>query len=387
MPCQSSNDSSPVWAGSKVYFLSDRNGPVSLFSYDTGTKAVEQVIENHGYDLKNVGAGPGALVYEQFGSLHLYDLATRQEHTVPITIHGDLPSLTPHLGKVAAREMQNFTLSPTGVRVAVEAHGDVFTLPAEKGDTRNLTKTPGSAERDPGWSPDGKSLAYFSDASGEYQLYIRDQDGLQPPKVIDLGPDPSFFYSPRWSPDSKRIAFSDKHLHLWYVDAGGGKPVKIDTGLRGSFGPSTELSWSPDSQWIAYTRDLENQLHAVFFYSLATHTSTQITDGMSNAAHPVFDPSGKYLYFTASTNNGPSDAGIDLSSLDRATSSSAYVIVLAKYGISPVPPESDEEKTAADADKKADDTKPAAKKDDDKTQDKEVAKGDEKKDAAKKDEV
>ncbi len=114
------------------------------------------------------------------------------------------------------------------------------------------------------------------------------------------------------------MLYSDKHLQLWYVDVDGGKPVLIATGLRGSFGSSTELSWSPDSQWIAYTRDLENQLHAVFFYSLATHTSTQITDGMSNAAHPIFDPSGKFLYFAASTNNGPSDAGIDLSSLDRA---------------------------------------------------------------------
>ena len=343
IPRENSNDSSPVWEGNTVYFLSDRNGPVSLFSYDPGSKVVKQVVENHGYDMKTVAAGPGALVYEQFGSIHLYDPSTGQEHAVPITIHGDLPSLTPHLAKVLPAEMQNFDISPTGVRVLIEAHGDIFTLPAEKGDTRNITKTPGSAERDPSWSPDGKSLAYFSDASGEYQLYIRDQDGLQPPKVIDLGPDPSFFYSPHWSPDSKHIAYSDKHLRLWYVDAAGGKPVKVDTGIRGAFGPSTELSWSPDSQWIAYTRDLENQLHAIFLYSLATHTSTQVTDGMSNVAHPVFDPGGKYLYFMASTNNGPSDAGIDLSSLDRATTSSAYVIVLARDGNSPIPPESDDE--------------------------------------------
>ena len=365
IPRENSNDSSPVWEGNTVYFLSDRNGSVSLFSYDTNTKAVEQVIENHGYDLKTVAAGPGALVYEQFGSLHLYDLSTRQEHTVTVTIHGDLPSLTPHLAKIPANEMQNFDLSPAGVRVVVEAHGDIFTLPAEKGDTRNLTKTSGTAERDPGWSPDGKSIAYFSDASGEYQLYIRDQDGLLPPKVIDLGPDPSFFYGPRWSPDSKHIAFSDKHLHLWYVDAAGGKPVKIDTALRGTFGPATELSWSPDSQWIAYTRDLENQLHAVFLYSLATHTSTQVTDGMSNAGHPAFDPSGKYLYFMASTNNGPSNAGIDLSSLDRATNSSAYVIVLARDGVSPVPPESDDENKKKDEDKDKD-KKDTVKKDDQK---------------------
>ena len=387
VPRENSNDFNPVWEGKTVYFLSDRNGPVSLFSYDTETKAVTQVAENHGYDLKTVAAGPGALVYEQFGSLHLYDLATKQEHAVEITIHGDMPELRPHLANISAHEVQNVAVSPTGMRVVAEAHGEIFTLPSEKGDTRNLTKTSGSAERDPAWSPDGKSIAYFSDASGEYQLYIRDQDGLLPPKVIDLGPKPSYFYGPRWSPNSKYIAYSDKHLHLWCVDVADGKPVLVATALRGSFGSSTELTWSPDSQWIAYTRDLENQLHAVFFYSLATHTSTQITDGMSNAAHPVFDPSGKFLYFTASTNNGPSDAGIDLSSLDRATSSGAYVIVLAKYGISPVPPESDEEKTAEEADKKVDDSKPEVKKSSDTSQDKEAAKGDEKKDAAKKDEV
>ena len=391
VPRENSNDFNPVWVGKTVYFLSDRDGSVALFSYDTESKAVAQVLDNHGYDLKSVAAGPGALVYEQFGSLHLYDLATKQEHAVPVTIRGDLPELTPHLAQVMPGEVQNLGISPTGVRVVVEAHGDIFTLPVEKGDTRNLTKTPGSAERDPAWSPDGKSIAYFSDASGEYQLYIRDQDGLAAPKVIDLGPDPSYFYGPRWSPDSKHIAYSDKHLHLWYVDAAGGKPVKVDTGLRGSFGGNTEMSWSPDSQWIAYTRDLENQLHAVFFYSMATHTSTQITDGMSNAAHPAFDASGKFLYFTASTNNGPSDAGIDLSSLDRATSSNAYVIVLARYGISPIPPESDDEnskKTDEDADKKADDKKSDTKKDAaEKSQDKDVAKGDEKKDAAKKDDI
>lgn len=378
VPRDNSNDSYPVWEGHTVYFLSDRNGPVSLFSYDVNTKQVKQVLDNQGYDLKTVAAGPGALVYEQFGSLHLYEPATGQQHTVPITIHGDLPSLVPHLANIPASEVQNYAVSPSGVRVAVEAHGDIFTLPAEKGDTRNLTKTPGAAERDPAWSPDGKSIAYFSDASGEYQLYIRGQEGLKAPKVIDLGPDPSFFYSPRWSPDSKHIAYTDKHLRIWYVDVSGGKPVKIDTGLRGSFGNSSEISWSPDSQWIAYTRDLENELHAVFFYSLATHKSTQITDGMSDAAHPVFDPDGKYLYFTASTNDGPSDAGIDLSSLDRATSDSAYVVVLAKDGASPVPPESDDEKAAKPEEKSGEKAEANQSKDA-----KAAAKGDEK-DASKK---
>ncbi len=355
VPRENSNDFNPVWEGKSVYFLSDRNGPVSLFRYDTQTKTVSQVVENHGYDLKTVTAGPGALVYEQFGSLHVYDLAGGKEHAVHVTIHGDLPDLMPRLKNIPADEVQNIGISPSGVRVVAEAHGDIFTLPAEKGDTRNLTGTPGIEERDPAWSPDGKSIAYFSDASGEYQLYIRDQDGLRAPKVINLGPHPSFYYHPQWSPNSKYIAYTDVHLHLWYVDVAAGKPVLVDTALRGGFGANMRLSWSPDSQWIAYTRDLENQLHAVFFYSLATHKSTQITDGMSNAADPVFDSGGKYLYFTASTNSGPSDAGIDLSTLDRATSSSPYVIVLAKDGASPVPPESDEENAAKDADKTGED--------------------------------
>ncbi|HXC21299.1 MAG TPA: hypothetical protein VNV13_07450, partial [Steroidobacteraceae bacterium] len=352
VPRENSNDSNPVWVGATVYFLSDRNGAVSLFKYDTKTKQVQQVLDNHGLDLKTLSAGPDGLVYEQFGSLHLYDLKTGQEHAVPVIIGGDLPHLVAHLAPVPARAAENISLSPTGVRVVAEARGDIFTLPVEKGDTRNLTKTPGSAERDPSWSPDGKSIAYFSDASGEYQLHIRDQDGLKPPTVIDLGPNPSFFYSPHWSPDSKRIAFTDKHLRIWYVDAAGGTPVKIDSALRGGFGASSELSWSPDSQWLAYTRDLESELHAVFLYSLATHTSTQITDGMSNAANPVFDHNGKYLYFTASTNNGPSDAGIDLSSIDRATNSGVYVVVLARSSASPVPPESDDENKKKDEDAK-----------------------------------
>ena len=353
VPRENSNDSHPVWLGSTVYFLSDRNGSVSLFAYDTKTKQVQQVLENHGLDMKTLNAGPGGLVYEQFGSLHLYDPSSRQDQAVSVSIHGELAALQPHMAGVPAATVENIAVSPTGVRVVAEARGDIFTLPAEKGDTRNLTNTPGSAERDPSWSPDGKSIAYFSDASGEYQLYIRDQDGLSAPKVIDLGPNPSFFYAPHWSPDSKRIAFTDKHLRIWYVDVAGGKPVKIDTGLRGGFGATTELAWSPDSQWIAYSRDLESELHAIFVYSLASHTATQVTDGMSNALHPVFDPNGKYLYFTASTDNGPSDAGIDLSSLDRTVNAGVYVAVLARGSASPVPPESDEENKKKDEDSKS----------------------------------
>jgi len=381
VPRENSNDSNPVWVGDQVYFLSDRdstgknNGPVTLYRYDTKSQQVSLVVANDGLDMKSFQAGPAsgtpALAVEQFGRILLLDPATGAATPIPISIHGELAALATHRVSLTPEEIQNASLSPSGARAVLEAHGEIFTVPAEKGNTRNLTQTPGVAERDPSWSPDGKTIAYFSDASGEYQLYVHDQTGFKAPTVIDLGPEPSYFYSPTWSPDSKRIAYTDKHLRLWYVDVPAGKPVLVDKGIYGSFGSDFGAVWSPDSKWIAYHRDLENQLNAIFLYSLETHKATQVTDGMSDALSPSFDPKGKYLYFLASTDDGPSKAGIDLSSLDRAQTTAAYVLVLAKYGASPVPPESDDEKIKdetkkddkkdpADADKKDDGKKDAA---------------------------
>jgi len=370
VPRENSNDSNPVWVGDQVYFLSDREstgknaGPVTLYRYDTKSAQVSQVIANTGLDLKSFQAGPGGLVYEQFGSLHLLNPESKTDKTIPIQVHGELADLAPHRVNLSPEEIKNLGLSPTGARAVLEAHGEIFTVPAEKGDTRNLTQTPGVAERDPTWSPDGKTIAYFSDASGEYQLYLHDQTGFKPPTVIDLGPDPSYFYSPTWSPDSKHIAYTDKHLRLWVVDVPAGKPVLIDKEVFGNWGPNFGAAWSPDSKWIAYHRDLDNHLDAIFLYSMETHKSTQVTDGMSDANSPVFDLNGKYLYFIASTDDGPSNAGIDLSSLDRAQTRAAYVVVLAQFGSSPVPPESDDEKIKDEA--KKDDAKNADKKDSDK---------------------
>ena len=398
VPRENSNDSNPVWVGDQVYFLSDRdstgtnNGPVTLYRYDTKSKQVSQVMANAGLDMKTFQAGPAtgvdgksrnALVVEQFGRILLVDPESGMNMPVPITIHGELAALAPHRENLRPEEIQNANLSPTGARAVFEAHGEIFTVPAEKGDTRNLTQTPGVAERDPAWSPDGKTIAYFSDASGEYQLYLRDQTGFKAPTVIDLGPEPSYFYGPTWSPDSKHIVYVDKHLRLWVVDVPAGKPVQIDKEIYGTWGPSFSTAWSPDSKWIAYHRDLENQLHAIFLYSMETHKSTQVTDGMSDAFSPAFDPNGKYLYFLASTDNGPSRAGIDLSTLDRAQTNAPYVVVLAADGASPLPPQSDDEKIKDEA-KKDDNKKDADKKDAEKKD--EVAKetGKEKKEGDKK---
>ena len=177
IPRDNSNDFAPMWVGDQVYFLSDRNGPVTLVSYDTRSKRVAAVVPNTGFDIKSASAGSDAIVYEQFGAIYLFDLKSRRGRKVEVQIAADLPATRPTFEKVA-RTAQNADLSPTGVRAIFEARGEVLTVPAEKGDIRNLTNTPGVAERYPSWSPDGKRIAYFSDESGEYELHLRAQDGM-----------------------------------------------------------------------------------------------------------------------------------------------------------------------------------------------------------------
>jgi len=340
IPRDNSNDRNPLWVGKMVYFLSDRNGPSTLFEYDTKTQEVKQLIQNQGFDIKHASAGPGAIVYEQFGAIYLLDLHSAKTKRVSITVNGDMPQVRPRFEKVE-KQIQNAKISPTGARALFEAHGEIFTVPAEKGDVRNITHSAAVADRDPSWSTDGKSIAYFSDESGEYALHISAQNGLGPVTKIDLGKPPSFFYSPIWSPDSKKITYSDKRLNIWYVDLEKKIPVHVDTDLFD--GATLNTVWSPDSKWLAYTKQLDNRMHAVFVYSLETGKATQITDGMSDALFPDFDRNGKYLYFTASTDIGLV-AGSDMSAIDRPVTRSVYVVVLKKGVASPLAPESDEEK-------------------------------------------
>ncbi len=376
LPRENSNDKNPVWFGDTIYFLSDRNGPVTLFAYDTKNKTVKQVVENKGYDLKSVSAGPDALVYEQFGGIFLFDPQTGKSRKVEIHLNGDLPATRPHFDKVAEM-IQNAGISPTGARAVFEARGEILTVPAEKGDIRNLTRTPGIAERDPAWSPDGKWIAYFSDESGEYALHLEDQSGLGEVKKINLGDPPSYFYGPTWSPDSKKIAYTDKRLNLWYVDIEKATPVKVATERFEDPSSAMNETWSPDSKWLSYTRYLPNHLHAVFAYSLDNGKESQISDGTADARYPVFDKNGKTLYFTASTDVGLSVGWLDLSSYQHPLTRSVYAVVLKKGDPNPVEPQSDEEKIATPDKKSADADKDKAKdadKDKDKSKDADKAK-------------
>jgi tricorn protease len=340
IPRTDSNDIYPMWAGSKTYFLSDRNGPMTLFSYDPQSRKVTELVRNTGKDIMSASAGPGGIVYEQFGQVHLYDIASGKEHAVNIEIDADLTEVRPRFQNIS-RELRNGAISPTGVRAVFEAHGDVLTVPAEKGEVRNLTNTPGVMERTPAWSPDGKTIAYFSDESGEYALHIKPQSGGGETKKIPLAGHSAFYFDPKWSPDSKAIAFNDNMDNLWMADISSGKVTKVDTNYL--YDLNRGFNWSGDSKWIAFEKFLPNRLRAISIYSVESGKTVQITDGMSDARRPVFDRDGQYLYFTASTNYGPTTSGLDMSSDEHEVTSSVYLAVLPNNIASPLAPESDEE--------------------------------------------
>jgi tricorn protease len=350
IPRENSNDFNPIWIGDHVFFLSDRNGPVSLFVYDTKSKIVSEAFKTDGLDFKYASAGPGAIVIEQFGTIWLYDLKSGRAHKVDIQINGDLPELRPRFVNVAGR-IQNADISPTGLRAVFEARGEILTVPAEKGDIRNLTNTVGANERSPAWSPDGTRIAYFSDESGEYALHIKNQSGQGDALKIELDNPPSFYFSATWSPDSKKIAYTDKRLNLWYVDLETKSPVKVFHDRFTGDQQVLRAAWSPDSKWLAYTQQELSHARSVFLYSLDKGESYRITDAMSDSFSPVFDKGGKYLYLLASTDAGPLLDG-SMMSFERPVSSHAYVVVLQKNLPSPLAPESDEEEAKSAASKK-----------------------------------
>ncbi|HMA21801.1 MAG TPA: hypothetical protein VKO87_13415, partial [Gemmatimonadaceae bacterium] len=264
-------------------------------------------------------------------------------------VSGEIPDIAPHWVR-ASDKLRNPALSPTGVRAAFEARGEILTVPAKKGSARIITNTVDAVERFPAWSPDGQTLAYFSDAGGNgYHIDLRAQNGLAAARTLKLGDDDTYYYSPLWAPDGKSIAYTNSRGEIFFIDVATGKIRKVDTdpqGPQGGGGVLTSgmgMSWSPDSKWLAYGRSIRNRLSAVFVYDVAKGVSTQVTDGMSDARFPAFDPNGKYLYFVASTDAGPA-SDFSMTTFDHPVTRNLYAIVLRKDLPSPMAPESDEEK-------------------------------------------
>jgi len=338
LPRANANDAFPMWHGNAIYFASDRDGVMNLYRYDLASKRTEQLTRYKEYDVKWPSLGSDAIVYENGGYLYLLELASARSQKVPVEVASDLI-----LARGEIRPVENFVLtynlSPSGARALFGARGEVFTLPTKHGDVRVISNTPGVHELNPAWSPDGKWLAYLSDRTGEYELYLKAQDGEG--EEIRLTTDGDCYrYGPVWSPDSKKLLYSDKKLRLWYVDIDQKQPVLID---QARYGPLNDYAWSPDSQWVAYSKNAPNRYGVLYLYSLEQRKIYPVTDNFFGDGNPRFDPEGKILYFLSRRNFNPT-----LSDFDQRFSYNntvgIYAVTLQADVASPFAPQSDEEK-------------------------------------------
>jgi len=339
------NDTKPVWKGNKVYFRSDRNGEFNLYSYDLSTKTVNQISKFDEFPVSSLEGSSGDVIFSQAGYLHVYNIQDNKISRLKIGIAADLLDHRPRFVK-GDQNIRSAHLSPSGVRVVFDYRGDIITLPAQKGDAFNLTNTPGVHEVYPAWSPDGKNIAYFSDASGEYALHIKNQDGNTDAKKIALNGS-GFYANLHWSPDGKKLCFVDNGRRLYVVDVANGNIQKIAEDNFYTPGPFRDLfgSWSADSKYVAYTIITETNFERAWIYTVSENKSQVLTDGMSNVTEPVFDPSGKYLYLLASTDAGPVVNWFDQSSQDMEATNSIYLVTLQKNVLSPFAKENETEET------------------------------------------
>lgn len=345
----------PVWFNNRVFFISERDYAANIWSFDPVSGDLKQHTFLGKFDVKNINAGPDQIIFEQGGTLHLLDPETDKITDLSIDIKGDFSHARTRWEDVKPDRFRNTTLSPTGKRALMEYRGDIFTVPKQDGEGswRNLTNSPGVADRSPVWSPKGDKIAWFSDRGGEYSLMISSQKGLDTPREIKL-PDPTFYFKPEWSPDGKYISYTDTDYNLWVLEIESGTPKKIDTERYAHPNRTMNPAWSPDSRWIAYNKLGDNHFKVIRAYQVETGQNLQLTDGMADALNPVWDKSGKYIYFLGSTNYGLKTGWLDMSNYDVDPTRNLYLIVLNSKDPSPFLWESDEEEVAENNEEKAD---------------------------------
>lgn len=339
LPFDGSNDQNPVWINEDIYFLSDRDGINNVWKFSNG--AIDQVSRFDVFDCKQLESGNGKLIFENGGQLYKINPATSAEPAkIPVEVKGDWYWARPHWEDVS-KNVLSADISPTGKRAVFSARGDIFTAPKEHGSIRKLTNSSGVADRDPSWSPDGKWVSWFSDATGEYKLQLCDQYGKNR-KTINLT-SPTFYYTPKWSPDSKYLSFGDADRNLWIVNIETGENIKVDN--ESSAHPQRNIypEWSPDSRYLAYSKRLPSEYNSIYIYELATKQARPLTDGLSDCFAPAWDVSGKYIYFLSSINYGLSVGWLDMSSIERPLRYNVFMAVLDKEEKSPIAPKSDEE--------------------------------------------
>jgi tricorn protease len=341
-PAARSNDVDAMWVGDAVYFRSDRDGEFNLYAYNTRSKRIRQVTSHDDFPVLDASAGGGKIVYEQAGYLHVFDPASSTARKLTIGVPADLRETRVRFVK-GPNWIRSAAISPTGARAVFEFRGEIVTVPAEKGDARNLTSSTAAHERSPAWSPDGTRIAYFSDASGEYELHIALQDGTGATAIHRLG-GAGFYSGLRWSPDSRKVAYLDNSQTLYVLDVNAGSPKKIASAkVYGPIG-SVTFSWAPDSRWIAYTSSTQPLAMTLSVYSIEQGKSFPISDGLAEVSEPVFDASGKYLYLFGSTDAGPVLDWFAQSTAENRRTRNVYLVVLRDDLPSPIARESDEEK-------------------------------------------
>ncbi|MDW3190730.1 MAG: PDZ domain-containing protein [Cytophagales bacterium] len=337
----------PVFFGNKVYFLSERDYTSNIWSYDLTTKAYEQVTTHWQFDVKSLDANEDRIVYEQGGYLHLLNPNTGESQQLVINVKGDLNWARERWENVSGARLRNASLSPSGKRALFEYRGDIFTVPKENGSWRNITNSP-AADRAPVWSPDGDQIIWFNDASGEYKMILSDQYG-KVQRTYDL-PNPTFYFNPKWSPDGEHVSFTDTHFNLWLLNLASGESKIIATERYAHPNRSLNPVWSPNSRYIAYVQLTDAQFKVVKAYDTQTGATIQISDEMADALEPVWDESGKYLYFLASTNWGLNTGWLDMSSYNIPVTRGLYAAVLSKDTPSPLLSKSDEEPDGTEED-------------------------------------
>jgi len=334
-------DNQPTWVGDSIYFTSDRDYLLNLWTMSPTGGEATKVTNFTDYDVLWPSAGSDAIVFEQAGRLWLHTPADGETRVVPIHVGGDRPFGLPMIKNVAA-QMDSFDISPKGERALVAARGELFTIPAKNGEIRNISNTPAEREIGARFSPDGKSVVYLSDASGEYEIYVRASDGSDAPRRITEDGD-TWRFTPRFSPDGKRIVYSDKKNRLRIVALESGRTIDVDTAFVGN--EITDYVWSPDSRHLVYVKTDQNAMERLWHYG-PDGKAEQLTKGDFDADTPVFDPQGRYLYFTSNRDHNLVFSSYEFNYL-YANSARIYAATLATDGPALNRPKSDEIGVAA----------------------------------------
>jgi tricorn protease len=330
----------PMWTGNKIYFISDRdeNKRFNLYVYDTGSKQTLKLTSFADFDIKFPSLGDDAIVFENGGYIYRFDLKSQKAEKIPIFVADDLVGGRGGWVDVS-KNIVNYEIAPDGSRALFGARGEIFTVPAKFGNTRNLTNSSGIHERSSKWSPDGRWIAYISDASGEDEIYVVPQDGSGPARQLTRGADTYKFYL-EWSPDGKKLLWSDKKLRLQYVEVDSAAVTLV---AQAKAWEISDFTWSPDSQWIAYAQQEDEKMQTIYLYSVADRETAAVTDGWFESGEPAFSADGKYLFFVSDRTFSPIYGQTEFN-YSYQDMSKIYLVTLARETKSPFEPKSDEVK-------------------------------------------